>query len=126
MFCYQCEQTDRTGAQPGCASAKGNCGKDATTADLQDLLVHAVKGIAQCNATLRSAGAADREADRFVLYAMFTTLTNVNFNASRFVAMLKEAAALRDRLLANCEAHAGETGGALQWADGPAAWQPAG
>ncbi|MEM5370462.1 hydroxylamine reductase [Paraburkholderia azotifigens] len=126
MFCYQCEQTDRTGAQPGCASAKGNCGKDATTADLQDLLVHAVKGIAQCNAMLRPAGAADREADRFMLYAMFTTLTNVNFNASRFVAMLKEAAALRDRLQAKCEAHASTTGGALPWAAGPAAWQPAG
>ena len=45
MFCYQCEQTDRSNEQPGCSTAKGNCGKDATTADLQDLLVHAVQGM---------------------------------------------------------------------------------
>ncbi|MBE0631798.1 MAG: hydroxylamine reductase, partial [Burkholderia vietnamiensis] len=75
MFCYQCEQTDRTGARPGCATAKGNCGKDETTADLQDLLIHAVKGIAQYGALARTMGVRDREADRFVLYAMFTTLT---------------------------------------------------
>ena len=46
MFCYQCEQTDRTpqSERPnllsfGCSTAKGNCGKDATTAALQDVLV---------------------------------------------------------------------------------------
>ncbi|MDI9653902.1 hypothetical protein QM306_36850, partial [Burkholderia cenocepacia] len=42
------------GARVGCASSKGNCGKDATTADLQDLLVHAVTGIAQYGAIARA------------------------------------------------------------------------
>ncbi|MGF6979164.1 hydroxylamine reductase (hybrid-cluster protein) [Paraburkholderia sp. JPY465] len=88
-------KTDRTGVQPGCASLKGNCGKDATTADLQDLLVHAVKGIAQYNRLARLTGHADRESDRFILYAMFTTLTNVNSNASRFVVLLREAGLTR-------------------------------
>ncbi|MEM5383840.1 hydroxylamine reductase [Paraburkholderia phymatum] len=126
MFCYQCEQTDRTGVQPGCASSKGNCGKDATTADLQDLLVHAVKGLAQYNTLARATGHANREADRFALYAMFTTLTNVNFNASRFVAMLKEAAQLRDRVRSAYEDAAKAAGEAVQQPAGPAAWQPAG
>ncbi|KHK59401.1 hydroxylamine reductase [Burkholderia sp. A9] len=126
MFCYQCEQTDRTGARPGCASAKGNCGKDATTADLQDLLVHAVKGIAQYGAIARTMGEPDRDADRFVLYAMFTTLTNVNFHATRFVALLREAAQTRDRVKAACEAHARAAGIAVPVLQGPAAWQPAG
>ncbi|MBI0330345.1 hydroxylamine reductase [Burkholderia plantarii] len=125
MFCYQCEQTDRTGARPGCASAKGNCGKDATTADLQDLLVHAVKGIARYGALARRLGEPDREAERFVLYAMFTTLTNVNFHAARFVAMLREAAQIRDRVKAACEAKARAIGQAVPALDGPAAWQPA-
>ncbi|KIP14079.1 hydroxylamine reductase [Burkholderia sp. MSHR3999] len=125
MFCYQCEQTDRSGARPGCASAKGNCGKDATTADLQDLLVHAVKGIAQYGALARGMGEPDREADRFVLYAMFTTLTNVNFRAARFVTLLREAAQIRDRVKGVCEAVARDTGTALPTLSGPATWQPA-
>ncbi|UXU91388.1 hydroxylamine reductase [Burkholderia sp. S-53] len=126
MFCYQCEQTDRTGARPGCASAKGNCGKDATTADLQDLLVHAVKGIAQYGAVARALGAPDREADRFVLYAMFTTLTNVNFHAARFVALLRDAAQTRDRVKAACEARARAMEAVVPVLHGPAMWQPAG
>ncbi|MPV69101.1 hydroxylamine reductase [Burkholderia sp. BE17] len=126
MFCYQCEQTDRTGARPGCASAKGNCGKDATTADLQDLLVHAVKGIAQYGAVARALGAPDRDADRFVLYAMFTTLTNVNFHAARFVALLRDAAQTRDRLKAVCEAKARAMGAVIPVLHGPAMWQPSG
>lgn len=125
MFCYQCEQTDRTGARPGCASAKGNCGKDSTTADLQDLLVHAVKGIAQYGAIARTMGVPDRDAERFVLYAMFTTLTNVNFHAARFVALLREAAQTRDRVKAACEAHARAAGTAPPVLHGPAEWQPA-
>ncbi|CAM2182837.1 protein S-nitrosylase [Paraburkholderia sacchari] len=124
MFCYQCEQTDRSSATPGCASAKGNCGKDATTADLQDLLIHAVKGIAQYNALARSVGCADREADRFILYAMFTTLTNVNFNAARFVGMLREAAQHRDRVKQAYETQAIAQGLAVREPAGPARWQP--
>ncbi|WP_321785543.1 hydroxylamine reductase [Paraburkholderia sp. J94] len=124
MFCYQCEQTDRTHGAPGCASAKGNCGKDATAADLQDLLIHAVKGIAQYNALARGLGSPDREADRFILYAMFTTLTNVNFNAGRFVAMLREAAQHRDCVKTAYETMAFAQGVALQQPDGPARWQP--
>jgi len=125
VFCYQCEQTDRTGARPGCASAKGNCGKDSTTADLQDLLVHAVKGIAQYGAIARTMGEPDRAAERFVLYAMFTTLTNVNFHAARFVTLLREAAQTRDRVKAACEAHARAAGTAVPVLHGPAEWQPA-
>ncbi|KFG96735.1 hydroxylamine reductase [Burkholderia paludis] len=125
MFCYQCEQTDRTGARPGCASVKGNCGKDATTAGLQDLLVHAVKGIAQYGAIARAMGVPDRDADRFMLYAMFTTLTNVNFHAARFVALLREAAQVRDRVKAACEASVRAAGSILPAQHGPAMWQPA-
>ena len=62
MFCYQCEQTDRSGAVVGCAGPLGNCGKDEVTADLQDLLIHAVKGIAQYAVQARALGAADDEA----------------------------------------------------------------
>ncbi|MCK9989612.1 MAG: hydroxylamine reductase [Rugosibacter sp.] len=125
MYCYQCEQTDRTNAQPGCASARGNCGKDANTSDLQDLLVHALKGIAQYSRRARDLGAANDAAGGFILYGMFTTLTNVNFNAARFVSLLQEAAKVRDQARAAYESAAKNQGLAPEALTGPAAWQPA-
>jgi hypothetical protein len=47
VFCYQCEQTFRSDEGAGCAGAKGMCGKDAATADLQDILLHVCEGIGQ-------------------------------------------------------------------------------
>lgn len=125
MFCYQCEQTDRSQANPGCAGPKGACGKDETTAALQDLLLHAVKGIAQYDVRARLLDAGDDDAGAFIIYAMFTTLTNVNFNATRFVELLREAAAVRDRVKAGYEAAARAAGKTPEVLDGPAAWQPA-
>ncbi|MEJ2229184.1 MAG: hydroxylamine reductase [Alphaproteobacteria bacterium] len=125
MFCYQCEQTDRSGAQAGCMSAKGNCGKDATTANLQDLLVYAIKGIAQYARRARDLDAPQNEASGFILYGMFTTLTNVNFNAARFVSMLQEAATHRDKAKAAYEAAAAAKGQTPEALSGPATWQPA-
>lgn len=98
MFCYQCEQTDRSGPVPGCSIVKGTCGKDETTADLQDLLLHQLTGIGQWAVLAREQGVADDAAAEFCLYAAFTTLTNVNFNAARFVALIGEAAQVRDRV----------------------------
>ncbi|MDP3589710.1 MAG: hydroxylamine reductase, partial [Methylobacter sp.] len=125
MFCYQCEQTDRSNAVSGCATAKGMCGKDATTSDLQDLLVHGVKGIAQYAKRARTLNAPDNAAGDFMLYAMFTTLTNVNFNATRFVTMIQEAAQIRDRVKASYIAAALASGLTPEELTGPAAWQPA-
>jgi len=125
MFCYQCEQTTRAAGGDGCSSAKGNCGKDATTSDLQDLLVHALKGVAQYSHRARALGAPDNAAGGFILYGLFTTLTNVNFNATRFVALLHEAAQVRDRARALYEAAAQAQGQTPEVLHGPAAWQPA-
>ena len=125
MFCYQCEQTDRTGTIAGCGGPVGNCGKDAITSDLQDLLLHAVKGIAQYASRARALGAPDDEATEFILYAVFTTLTNVNFNPTRFGGLLREAAAVRDRVRARYEAAARARGIEPETLTGPAAWQPA-
>ena len=105
MFCFQCEQTARTGAVAGCASQKGVCGKDEITADLQDLLIYQLKGIGQVSSRLRAAGFSDDAADSFCLYALFTTLTNVNFNRAVFTRLIAEAATIRDRLLASLRAH---------------------
>ncbi|MFE6286079.1 hydroxylamine reductase [Streptomyces sp. NPDC057877] len=125
MFCYQCEQTDRTGDVPGCAGPLGNCGKDPETSDLQDLLLHAVKGIAQYATKARALGAADDEAAGFILFSVFTTLTNVNFNPTRLVGLVQEAAAVRDRVRARYEEAARPRGLRTEPLPGPAAWEPA-
>jgi hydroxylamine reductase len=108
----------RTEAGAGCATDKGVCGKDAATADLQDVLIHQMKGIGQYRTHLAALGQTDREADSFVLFAIFTTLTNVNFNRTRFVALIAEAARVRDRLRSAFEAASGTT----SVLDGPAAF----
>ncbi|MFW6161282.1 MAG: hydroxylamine reductase, partial [Planctomycetota bacterium] len=121
MFCYQCEQTAKG---EGC-TMHGVCGKSPEVAALQDLLIHALKGIAMYAHRARSLGATDAEADAFVHEAAFTTLTNTNFDPGRFQSILGRAATLRDRVrklyIDACQA-AGQTPEEL---DGPAAWEPA-
>ena len=130
MFCFQCEQTMRPeSGQPataaGCATAKGVCGKGEATADLQDVLIHQLKGIGQYRTRLGALGRPDHEADSFVLFALFTTLTNVNFNRTRFVALIAEAAQIRDRLRAAYEAACQQAGLTPEALDGPASFVPA-
>lgn len=100
MFCFQCEQTSRHDGQAGCVAPKGVCGKDEATADLQDLLIYQLKGIGELSARLHKRGVPDQAADSFCLYALFTTLTNVNFDRAVFVELIAQAARLRDRLKA--------------------------
>ncbi len=94
MFCYQCEQT---AFGTGCAKS-GVCGKNPETADLQDLLVQTAMSVACHAARLSSAGKIDREAGRFIIRALFTTVTNVNFNPETVTQWITRGLALRDRL----------------------------
>jgi hydroxylamine reductase len=125
MFCYQCEQTYRSDAGAGCAGPKGMCGKDAATADLQDVLLYVCEGIGQYLHRARPLGATDAEADRFLLFAFFTTLTNVNFDARKFARLIAEAAQIRDRARRLYEDAARATGETPETLKGPAAFAPA-
>ena len=91
MFCYQCEQT--AGGR-GCEKV-GVCGKDPKTAALQDLLIYAAKGISQYANRARQLGAKDNAVDVFVVEALFTTVTNVNFDAARLEDMIRKAATIK-------------------------------
>ena len=93
MFCYQCEQTAKG---TGC-TAQGVCGKDSDVAALQDLLVHMAKGIAQYAHRAARLDARDGAVDLAVIEALFTTVTNVNFDAQRLADLIRGAAAVRDR-----------------------------
>jgi len=91
MFCYQCEQT-ANGA--GC-TAFGICGKDPETAIYQDLLVLVTKGVSQYARRAGKLGLSDREIDLFVIEALFTTVTNVNFDPASVAAFIRRGAALK-------------------------------
>jgi hydroxylamine reductase len=87
MFCYQCEQSSQ---RTGC-TAVGVCGKNPETAALQDLLLHALKGVSVFAHRAAKAGARSEALERFALDALFTTVTNVNFDPVRLQGMLEEA-----------------------------------
>ncbi len=93
MFCYQCEQTAKGS---GC-TAFGNCGKDPQTAALQDLLVYALKDISRYAHRARQLGLVDESVNIFTAKALFSTLTNVDFDPVRFQVLLKEAASIREK-----------------------------
>jgi hydroxylamine reductase len=94
MFCYQCEQTAK-GA--GC-TILGVCGKEPTTAALQDLLVYAIKNLSCYANRARQLGNVDKTVNVFTVKALFSTLTNVDFDPARFQALLREAASIKERV----------------------------
>jgi hydroxylamine reductase len=121
MFCYQCTQTARG---TGCVE-HGTCGKDADVAALQDLLLYAAEGIAAYAHRARGLGVRDAAVDGFVLKALFTTVTNVNFDPARMEALLSEAVHLRDRIASLWREACVAAGVDPVAPGGPAQWQPA-
>jgi hydroxylamine reductase len=96
MFCYQCEQSAKG---TGC-TIKGVCGKDEPTAALQDLLVHTAIGLSMIAWPARQLGVQDAGLDRWVLEALFTTVTNVNFDPEKIAGIIKQGATFSDQALA--------------------------
>jgi len=120
MFCFQCEQTSKG---TGC-NTFAVCGKDDDTAILQDLLVHTAKGIAQYAHRAHRLGARDRVIDRYILEALFITVTNVNFDAPAIEKIIRRGIAVRyaaQNLYESAAANAGQTPETLR---GPATWTP--
>lgn len=92
MFCYQCQET---ALGKGC-TVKGVCGKTSDVAGLQDLLVYLLKGISKLTVSLRAKGMELPEANKFIVDALFMTITNANFDKERFVTKIRETYAVRD------------------------------
>jgi hydroxylamine reductase len=117
MFCYQCEQTAKG---EGCTKI-GVCGKEPDVAALQDLLIYAVKGLAQYAVEGRTVGVNEREINVFTVQAAFSTLTNVDFDPDRFVALINRTVELREQLKAKVK----KAGGKVDLPEGPATFKPA-
>ncbi len=94
MFCYQCEETARG---TGC-TVKGVCGKEDKTAGLMDVLIYLCKGISERNSSAAKTGKENKEAGMFIAEALFTTLTNTNFDDARLRSLITQAIAIRDAL----------------------------
>lgn len=94
MFCWQCEQTKNgTGCDAG-----GVCGKKPEIADLQDLLRLVLEGLSRAALTARQKGFIDPAIDRFTVAAVFSTITNVDFDPARFQKLIEQAVKYRDLL----------------------------
>lgn len=116
MFCYQCEQTAKG---TGC-TAFGVCGKSPEVADLQDLLLHATKGISMYAHRARQLGAINKSVDVFVVEALFTTITNVNFDEARMERLIRKAGEVRDSARALYEDACSKAGKNPEALGGPA------
>ena len=96
MFCNQCEQLAKGG---GCTKI-GACGKKPEVAALQDLLIHALKGLSFYAIEGRKAGVSNPDVDKFTTEALFSTLTNVNFDQARFQTLINRCSELKENLKA--------------------------
>ena len=116
MFCYQCEQTAKG---TGCVKI-GVCGKQPDVAALQDLLIYALKGLSQVALAARQKGINERKVNVFICEAIFSTLTNVNFDPQRVADLVNECVKLRDELKQKLV----DAGGQVP-DSGPAVFEPA-
>ena len=94
MFCYQCQEAS---GNVGC-KVQGVCGKTDEVAGLQDQLVNILKAISVGAIGARKRGVDTGAADRFVMQALFSTITNVNFDPARMESLLIKAHKLNDEL----------------------------
>lgn len=99
MFCYQCQETAKG---TGC-TLRGVCGKLPETSGRMDLLLYATRGVAILNDKLRGAGAAQRDASHQVIDALFTTITNANFDNPSLDGFIRRAFQMKRELKAKCE-----------------------
>ncbi len=116
MFCYQCEQTAKG---EGCTKG-GVCGKPSDVAALQDLLIYALKGLSCYAVEGRKVGVIDQEVNRFTCEAIFSTLTNVNFDPDRFVTLIKSCITVRESLKKKIQS----AGGTVDLSESAATFKP--
>ena len=105
MFCFQCQET---AGNKGC-TIKGVCGKEPQTARFMDMLMYATRGLAAVNYKLREKGLACKEAEHLILDALFSTITNANFDDNALKAKIAKTFSHKDELIA----YAKENGVAL-------------
>jgi hydroxylamine reductase len=117
MFCYQCEQTAKG---EGC-TVHGVCGKSPEVAALQDLLIYALRGLSLFVLEGQKKGVKDDAVNKFTCEAIFSTLTNVNFDQDRFPLLIQKAVELREGL----KKKIADAGGKTDFTEDAATFTPA-
>lgn len=100
MFCFQCQET------AGCSGCtiNGVCGKKATTANLQDLLIYTTKGLSEVTTNLRKENKeVDVEVNRIIRDALFTTITNANFDDKVILNKVKSIMDIKEELISKLD-----------------------
>ncbi len=92
MYCRQCEQA----AKGISCTVSGVCGKTPDVSALQDLLIHALKGIAVYGQLAYSLGVRNKETEDFLRKGLFTTVTNVSFDPESLARMIQESAKIKN------------------------------
>ena len=94
MYCHQCEQTARGVA----CEMSGVCGKKPDVAALQDLLLYGLKGLSiYADKTRQLGGGVEDEINLFTLEALFSTVTNVDFDPVRLEGLIRRCYTLKEQ-----------------------------
>lgn len=99
MFCFQCQEAAHG---TGCTKA-GVCGKTGEVANYQDLLIYVTKGLAWYASKAEEEGVEAGKTDRVILDALFSTITNANFDGSAILDRVHQVLALRRKLKVKLE-----------------------
>ena len=100
MFCFQCQETAKN---TGC-TVKGVCGKSEEIANLQDLLIYTLKGVAVYAEKAKEVGIQDKKTGLLVAQGLFATITNASWDYDSLAALIqgasKEKESLKEKFLA--------------------------
>jgi hydroxylamine reductase len=96
MFCFQCQETSKG---TGCTIV-GVCGKKDDLANMQDLLIYTLKGVAIVNTMARLIGINQKKTDQFIINGLFMTITNANWDKNEFFNTVREGLTLREEIKA--------------------------
>ena len=95
MFCYQCQEAAKG---TGCTGLAGVCGITSETVNLQDVLVHSLKGLAYYNLKANEAGIENLVVDKLIIENLFSTITNANFDKTVFLPKIKKVLEWRETI----------------------------
>jgi hydroxylamine reductase len=91
MFCFQCQEAAKG---TGC-TIKGVCGKEPELANIMDVLMYQLRGIAVYNIKAKEKGLDTSKEDQFIFEGLFMTITNANFDHQRFIDKIRQGFEVR-------------------------------
>ena len=98
MFCFQCQEASKG---VGC-SIVGVCGKSDELSAHMDLLIYVAKGISILSNKLIAKGFHHEKVDHFVMEALFSTITNANFDVNSIAERIEKGIEIKKELIEEC------------------------